>query len=69
MKAGIAIDSWKLDIFAHRLAEAGYQFQQGPGLSPDTLLLTVVTDNSIALQKVVEAANRECALSRKRSNT
>lgn len=65
IKAGIAIDDWKLPIFTAHLREAGYTFKTRPGVTADTLLLTVETDNGIALQKVVESANRECAISRK----
>lgn len=59
MKAGIAIDDWKLPIFERHLS--GYVYEKGPGLTDDTLLLTVETDDMKALEKVVRAANAEAA--------
>jgi len=61
MKAAIAIDDWKLPIFDRHLSVAGYVFERGPGVTDDTLLLTVVTDDAAALEKVVRAANVEAA--------
>ena len=63
-KAAIAIDDWKLPIFKQRLTEAGYSFKQGPGLTKNTLMLTVDTNNVAALGAVVQAANNEAALSK-----
>jgi hypothetical protein len=61
MKAGIAIDDWKLPIFERHLTQAGYAYKRGPGLTPGWLLLTVDTDNAVALEVVVRAANTEAA--------
>lgn len=61
MKAGIAIDDWKLPIFERHLTQAGYAYTQGPGLSSGTLLLKVTTENAQALHAVVLAANTEAA--------
>lgn len=61
MKAGIAIDDWKLPIFNQHLVDAGYRYESGPGLTGDTLLLTVETDDAKALEAVVRAANTEAA--------
>lgn len=61
MKAGIAIDTWKLAIFTRHLEQSGYEFTQGAGIAPDTLMLYVVTDNAQALQAVLRAANTEAA--------
>ena len=58
---GIAIDRYKLPVFARHLTEAGYAFEQSPGLNPDMLFLRVKTETIAALQPVVEAAQRECA--------
>jgi hypothetical protein len=63
-KAGIVIDEWKLPIFERRLREAGYTFDTGPGLMKATLLLTVHTDNLIALDTVVRAAVNEARRSK-----
>lgn len=59
MKAAIAIDNWKLQIFEHHLSDAGYQFEQHPGLTKDTLTLTVETSCPKELEVVVRAANAE----------
>ncbi len=61
MTAGIAIDDWKLSIFERKLAAAGYAFTTGAGVTDDTLLLKVETDNLKALEVVVRAANEEAA--------
>jgi hypothetical protein len=60
MKAGIAVDNWKLPIFRKRLKDAGYEYQDGGALTGETTLLTVETDNTLALQKVLEQCQREC---------
>ena len=59
MRAGIAIDAWKLSIFDRHLTSAGYAYTDGPGLTQDTRLLTVSTENVEALEVVVRAANTE----------
>lgn len=61
MKAGVAIDDWKLAIFTRHLQQAGYTFKNTGELIEGTLLLQVDTDNHIALQEVIRAANDECA--------
>lgn len=61
MKAGIAIDDWKLPIFDRHLSQAGYAYEKHPGLTADTLTLIVVTDDAKALEVVVRAANTEAA--------
>ena len=58
-KAAIAIDDWKLPIFERHLAGAGYEFEQHPGLTGNTLTLTVTTPCLNALEVVVRAANTE----------
>jgi hypothetical protein len=65
MKAAIAIDDWKLPIFERHLSRAGYAYEKGDGLTPDTLHLYVVTDNMVALHGVVRAANDEARLTGK----
>lgn len=61
MKAAIVIDSFKLSIFERHLTQGGYTFVKSLGISPDTLILTVTTENTDALQVVVTAANTESA--------
>lgn len=60
MKAGIALDDWKLPVFRRRLTEAGYDYVDGGCLTPGTTILTVETDNMLALKKVLEACQAEC---------
>jgi hypothetical protein len=61
MRACIAVDSWKLDIFKEHLATAGYTYEQGPGLSEGTALLYVEAASASTLEPVVRAANNEAA--------
>lgn len=61
MKAGIALDDWKLPIFKRHLAQSGYTHSEPVGLSAGTLLITVETPNPEALREVVLAANTEAA--------
>jgi len=64
LKAGIAIDDWKLPIFKRHLSEAGYQFEQHPGVTKDTLTLTVFATSIDELGEIVLAANTEAAKGR-----
>ncbi len=64
MKAAIFINDWKLAIFARHLTQAGYKFTNQAGLTADTRLLSVETDNLNALAGVVRAANTEAAKTR-----
>lgn len=61
MKAAIAIDTWKLPIFDRRLTNAGYSYEKSPGLTADTLFLSVVFEDVKALETVIRAANAEAA--------
>jgi hypothetical protein len=60
MRAGIAVDNWKLPVFRKRLKEAGYEYEDSGPLTGDTTLLTVETGNFLALKKVVERCQAEC---------
>lgn len=60
MKAGIAVDNWKLPVLRKRLTEAGYEYQDGGALTSEATLLTVQTDDMLALGKVIEACQAEC---------
>jgi len=60
MKAGIGVDNWKLPVFRKRLKEAGYEYEDGGALVGDTTLLTVETDDMLALKKVLEQCQAEC---------
>jgi len=60
MKAGIAVDNWKLPVFRKRLTAAGYQYQDGGALTHDATLLTVETHDILALKGVIEKCQAEC---------
>lgn len=60
MKAGIAVDNWKLPVFRKRLTEAGYKYEDGGALTGEATLLTVETNNPLALKKVLEMCQTEC---------
>lgn len=60
MKVGIGLDDWKLPVFRKRLTEAGFTYTDAGGLTHDTTVLTVETDDIFALKKVVERCQREC---------
>lgn len=60
MKAGIAVDNWKLPVFRKRLRDAGYEYQDGGALTDDTTLLTVEADDMLALKRVLEGCQAEC---------
>lgn len=60
MKAAIALDDWKLPVFRKRLTEAGYQYQDAGAFAGANTLLTVETDDFLALKKVIEACQTEC---------
>jgi hypothetical protein len=60
MKAGIAVDDWKLPIFRKKLTEAGFEYTDAGGLTHNTTVLTVETDDLLRLKSVVEECQREC---------
>jgi hypothetical protein len=60
MKAGIAVDNWKLPVFRERLTGAGYTYTDGGALTHDTTILTVETHDMLALKKVIEGCQAEC---------
>jgi hypothetical protein len=60
MKAGIAVDDWKLPVFRKLLEEAGYEYNDGGQLTPGTTLLTVETNDMLALKAVLEKCQAEC---------
>lgn len=61
MKAGIAVDNWKLPIFRKRLTVAGFEYVDGGALTHETTLLTVETIRVDQLARVIKACQRECA--------
>lgn len=60
MKAGIVLDDWKLPVFRKRLTEAGFEYTDAGGLTADTTVLTVETDNIAWLKVVIERCQKEC---------
>jgi hypothetical protein len=65
MKAGIAVDDWKLPVFRKRLTAAGYEYKDAGAFTGDTTILTVETDNILALKKVLEECHAECRTMKK----
>jgi len=62
MKIGIAIDTWKLTIFEDALKAAGFTWERKPGVTEDTLLLTVEAPSADPLFALVKKANAEAAV-------
>ncbi len=60
MKAGIAVDNWKLPVFRKLLEAAGYAYQDGGPLTGEATLLTVETTDVLALKGVIEKCQAEC---------
>ena len=60
MRAGVAVDDWKLPVFRKRLRKAGFDFKEVGPLTDGTTLLTVETNNMLALKKVLERCQSEC---------
>lgn len=67
MKAGIAVDDWKLPVFRKRLEAAGYEYRDAGPFTGDTTFLTVETSDMLALKKVLEACEAECRKMKKGS--
>lgn len=61
MKAGIAIEYWKLPIFQRHLEQGGFKFTQAKPIVEGVLILTVETNSPATLAAVVDAANREAS--------
>lgn len=62
MKIGVVIDAWKLDIFNRHLSKAGYKYDKcNATASGNKLLLKVYTHSVVDMEKVVRAAQDECA--------
>ena len=59
MKIAIVIDDWKIIIFDRRLKKAGFIYKKHPGVTADSLMLVVITDEKTKLAKVIKEANTE----------
>lgn len=66
MKVGIVIDNWKLPVFRKRLTDAGFGYTDAGGLTSNSTVLTVETDNILKLKRVIEDCQLACATQRKR---
>lgn len=60
MKAGVALDDWKLPVFRRRLTEAGYDYEDKGEVTPGTTLLHVQFTDQEHLRRVLEDAADEC---------
>lgn len=60
MKAGIAVDNWKLPVFREQLTKAGYKYEDGGAVTGDVTLLTVVTDDLVSLRSLLERCQAIC---------
>ena len=60
MRAGIAVDNWKLPVFRRELTAAGYHYEDGGALTADATLLTVEASNVLALKTVIERCQAQC---------
>lgn len=65
MKAGIAVDDWKLPVFRKRLKAAGFTYTDGGPLTGNTTLLTVETDDLAKLRDVLEQCQSEARRQRR----
>ena len=63
-KAAVAIDAWKLPVFKKHLDAAQCAYKVGPGITGDTLIITVQYEWVAELKPIIEAANKECAMLR-----
>jgi hypothetical protein len=61
VKAGIAVDDWKLPVFRQRLTEAGYTYEDAGEAMPGITMLTVVTNDLLKLKRVLQDCQSECA--------
>lgn len=62
MKAGIAIEPWKLEIFRRHLTGAGFAFNEAGKMSESVMLLTLETGEALKpfLQSTILEALAEC---------
>lgn len=65
-KAGVALNDWKLPVFKQVFDEAGYSYEQKPGLVPDsvTLMVEYIEEDINRLEKTVRKANKQAAKKR-----
>jgi hypothetical protein len=61
-KIAVCIDDWKLDIFKEELNDAGFSFTKYPGVTSDTLTLSVHTVRVEELTRVIRNAQERAAI-------
>lgn len=61
LKAGIVMDTWKLEIFMKHLKAAGFSYERMPDFSPKIAQLRVMTNSYEELAPIVKAANTEAS--------
>lgn len=66
MKAGVALEKWKLPIFKRLLDQAGFTYTEHNGLTPDAawLKVDVSAERMQTLQTVIRNAQHECRASK-----
>lgn len=64
MRAAVALEKWKRPIFERHLKDAGYTFEEGKGLTDDTMFFYVEFHDAKALEVVVRAAQAEATRSK-----
>lgn len=60
-RIGIAIDDWKQPTFERILTENGYTFETKAGVTSDTRMIYVETEDVEALYKVVQKCQLKAA--------
>lgn len=62
MKAGVAVDKWKVPVFKRHLDQSGFVYTEHPGVTRDTAMLKVVVaaDRMSVLHTVIRNAQHEC---------
>jgi len=60
MRAGVAVDDWKLPTFRKLLTEAGYTYTEGPGLTFETSMMYVETNDLASLKTILENCQAQC---------
>lgn len=65
--AGVVLDDWKLPVFKKHLDAAGYKYDEPVPFTDGTLTLKVHYEWVHKLKPIIEAAQRECAKSKRKS--
>lgn len=60
MRAGIALDSWKLPTFEERLKQAGFSYRNSGNVAPGILFITIETEDLDRLKTVITQCEEDC---------